>query len=306
MADRVLVMHEGRLTGELSRAEADEESVIRASHGAAGGRGRVSVDATSAAPPPLESERARRLVERVFRVRELGIVVALALLIAVTAILEPRFIETDVAAQPRAQRVDLRDPRRRPDARDRHPQRRPLGRLGRRPQRVHGRRPALQPPRHGAAARVPGRDRARGGLRSAQRAAHHLGPGAGARRDAGNALRVPRPRVPVDERAPGQRRDAARLVPEHRHRHRARRPLSRGHRARRRARRRAVAARLPRRPRAVCDRLEPRGRAPGRRALGPPRADRVRAGRRPRRARRCALHRALRARSTRPRAPATS
>ena len=30
MADRVLVMHEGRLTGELSRAEADEERVIRA------------------------------------------------------------------------------------------------------------------------------------------------------------------------------------------------------------------------------------------------------------------------------------
>jgi rhamnose transport system ATP-binding protein len=33
MADRVLVMHEGRLTGELSRAEADEESVIRAATG---------------------------------------------------------------------------------------------------------------------------------------------------------------------------------------------------------------------------------------------------------------------------------
>ena len=29
MADRVLVMHEGRLTGELSRDEADEERVIR-------------------------------------------------------------------------------------------------------------------------------------------------------------------------------------------------------------------------------------------------------------------------------------
>jgi rhamnose transport system permease protein len=54
----------------------------------------MSVDATSAAPTPLESERARRLVERVIRIRELGIVVALALLIAVTAILEPRFIET--------------------------------------------------------------------------------------------------------------------------------------------------------------------------------------------------------------------
>ena len=33
MADRVLVMHEGRLTAELSREEADEESVIRAATG---------------------------------------------------------------------------------------------------------------------------------------------------------------------------------------------------------------------------------------------------------------------------------
>ena len=36
MADRVLVMHEGRLTGELSRAEADEESVIRLATGQLG------------------------------------------------------------------------------------------------------------------------------------------------------------------------------------------------------------------------------------------------------------------------------
>jgi rhamnose transport system ATP-binding protein len=33
MADRVLVMHEGRLTGELTREEADEERVIRAATG---------------------------------------------------------------------------------------------------------------------------------------------------------------------------------------------------------------------------------------------------------------------------------
>ena len=33
MADRVLVMHEGRLTAELTRAEADEERVIRAATG---------------------------------------------------------------------------------------------------------------------------------------------------------------------------------------------------------------------------------------------------------------------------------
>jgi rhamnose transport system ATP-binding protein len=33
MADRVLVMHEGRISGELSRAEADEEAVMRAATG---------------------------------------------------------------------------------------------------------------------------------------------------------------------------------------------------------------------------------------------------------------------------------
>jgi rhamnose transport system permease protein len=54
----------------------------------------LSVDATTGRPTALEGERARRLVERVFRIRELGIVVALAALIAVTGILEPRFVET--------------------------------------------------------------------------------------------------------------------------------------------------------------------------------------------------------------------
>jgi rhamnose transport system permease protein len=49
----------------------------------------MSAHATAA-----EGARARRLTERVFRIRELGIVVALALLIAVTAALEPRFVES--------------------------------------------------------------------------------------------------------------------------------------------------------------------------------------------------------------------
>jgi rhamnose transport system permease protein len=43
--------------------------------------------------PAVEGARARRLTERVFRVRELGIVLVLVLLIAVTGILEPRFLE---------------------------------------------------------------------------------------------------------------------------------------------------------------------------------------------------------------------
>jgi rhamnose transport system permease protein len=48
----------------------------------------------SAQATPSEGARARRLTERVFRIRELGIVVALLLLIAVTAAFEPRFVES--------------------------------------------------------------------------------------------------------------------------------------------------------------------------------------------------------------------
>jgi rhamnose transport system permease protein len=49
----------------------------------------------SAHAAPVEAVRARRLTERVLRVRELGILGALALLICVTAVLEPRFIHAD-------------------------------------------------------------------------------------------------------------------------------------------------------------------------------------------------------------------
>jgi len=37
MADRVLVLREGKLTGEFSRAEADEDSIMRAATGTAAG-----------------------------------------------------------------------------------------------------------------------------------------------------------------------------------------------------------------------------------------------------------------------------
>jgi rhamnose transport system permease protein len=56
----------------------------------------MSIEAAQpVAPSPVEGARARKLTEWVFRVRELGIVVALLALIAVTAILEPRFVEAD-------------------------------------------------------------------------------------------------------------------------------------------------------------------------------------------------------------------
>ena len=50
---------------------------------------------SAAARAPASADRARRLTEVVFRVRELGIVGGLALLIAVTAVLEPRFVHAD-------------------------------------------------------------------------------------------------------------------------------------------------------------------------------------------------------------------
>jgi rhamnose transport system permease protein len=53
------------------------------------------VSAQAAAPPPAETARARKLTEWVFRVRELGIIVAFLALVGVTGILEPRFVEAD-------------------------------------------------------------------------------------------------------------------------------------------------------------------------------------------------------------------
>jgi rhamnose transport system permease protein len=51
--------------------------------------------ATATAPTAAEQQRAVRLTEFVFRIRELGIFLGLLLLIAVTGILEPRFIHAD-------------------------------------------------------------------------------------------------------------------------------------------------------------------------------------------------------------------
>jgi rhamnose transport system permease protein len=53
----------------------------------------VSVqDAAARAPRVPAEDRARRVTDLVFRVRELGIVLALALLVLVTGLLEPRFV----------------------------------------------------------------------------------------------------------------------------------------------------------------------------------------------------------------------
>ena len=68
MSDRVLVMREGRLVAELSRAEATQERVIQAAAGVGGRR----VIARVRAMKPQE------LAAAAFRLREIGIVIALS------------------------------------------------------------------------------------------------------------------------------------------------------------------------------------------------------------------------------------
>src|SRR3954447_11078956 len=53
----------------------------------------ASVEPRPPAPPIADSASARRLVDLVFRVREFGIVAVLALLVLITALIEPRFVD---------------------------------------------------------------------------------------------------------------------------------------------------------------------------------------------------------------------
>lgn len=53
------------------------------------------MSAIPAGTPADSGERAHRLTETIFRVRELGIILALALLVGFTAAMEPRFVEAD-------------------------------------------------------------------------------------------------------------------------------------------------------------------------------------------------------------------
>ena len=86
VSDRILVMREGRLVAEFSHAEASEESIMAAATGQpVQKRGRHDVHADRAAAPtsaPRRGPAPRRLAERVFRIRESGIVAVLVVFVA--------------------------------------------------------------------------------------------------------------------------------------------------------------------------------------------------------------------------------
>ena len=85
-------MREGRLTAEYAHADASEEKIMSAATGQlertherdgrhpAGDRGRAAAAVSS-----------RRLTERVFRIRESGIIAVLVVFVAITIGIEPRF-----------------------------------------------------------------------------------------------------------------------------------------------------------------------------------------------------------------------
>ena len=137
MADRVLVMREGRLVAELARAEATEETVMAA----ATGRGRRM--STRRRPPRDRSRRADRtrggLVDLVLRARELGIVARAGRAgrghrggepaVPVRAELQDLLLNASILVRAR----------RRPVGGGHHPQHRPVGRLGPRALRLRGR-----------------------------------------------------------------------------------------------------------------------------------------------------------------------
>ncbi len=76
MADRVPMMHEGRLTAEIPGAEATEESVMAAATGRTDrGRSRHDHDRRAgAARGGSRVRRARRLMDRIFKARELAVI----------------------------------------------------------------------------------------------------------------------------------------------------------------------------------------------------------------------------------------
>ena len=159
MADRVIVLFEGRVSGEFSRAEASEEAIMRAATGARGRGGRVSATAETANVGPVDGRsRSHALAEAIFRFRELGIVLALVIVVTVTAVHNSNFVSDDEPAAAAVGRRDHRHPRDRRDDRDHHAERRPVDRVDPRDLRLRGRRHLRESSRTSGSLGLPDRD----------------------------------------------------------------------------------------------------------------------------------------------------
>ena len=128
MADRVLVMREGRLTGEFTRERGDTGSRHVRCHGGCGGD---PDDGHGRRPPHPGASPASRLVRHIATARETGILLALVLVVLVATVRNPAFLFSsdgfrDLLLTPSL----LLLAGDRAGDRHHHPQRRPVGRLG--------------------------------------------------------------------------------------------------------------------------------------------------------------------------------
>ena len=104
MADRVVVLFEGRVMREFAGAEADEDAIMRAATGIV----EEAVMTTLAEEQKVARQRAssHQVAELLFRFRELGIVLALVIVVGATTIDNHLFLSAHErpAAAPRAPR----------------------------------------------------------------------------------------------------------------------------------------------------------------------------------------------------------
>ena len=153
MADRVLVVCEGRITAELARDEATPEARHarrdRLGHPhrrpAAGGDG---MSDTLLVEPSAISP-TRRILGGLLRSREIAVAAVLVARHRVDHDQEPELpVQQRRLARPAAHAVAPAAARGRPDGRDHHPQRRPVGRLDPRADGVPHRQAVRRPPGH--------------------------------------------------------------------------------------------------------------------------------------------------------------
>ncbi|MBI3923618.1 MAG: ATP-binding cassette domain-containing protein [Armatimonadetes bacterium] len=100
MSDRILVMREGRLTGEFERSEATQERIMAAATGQSlprkgMGGGREDGPVGQSRGPCLTSPTLSFGNSRWFRFREIGIAFVVALVVLLATLTEPRFLSPE-------------------------------------------------------------------------------------------------------------------------------------------------------------------------------------------------------------------
>ena len=213
MSDRILVLHEGRVTAEIARADATEERVMFA---ATGNLASDPVERRSATGGSMAERRSRPAPPRergawlgvLARQRELSLVAIMIVLGALVSLAAPQFLTDRQHLAGRGPRLDRRRGRRRRGARRHHPERRPLGRGDDGPGRLLRRGVAREPARSARPARSSFGIGIGLVARDDQRV-HRRGPaGPGDRRHPRHAEHLPRHRLPHRGQPPGPARPA--------------------------------------------------------------------------------------------------